>query len=185
MRMLPGGFYDVGAITKEIQRSFNIFRRPLAVSEKNSATPEHLRVLLDKLSSLTDSIQEKRTGLSDWLPDAGVLHWDQSMAAWEGRLLLYREAVRLAEPDDRQAVLWNVTAPLILGFQGGPDSKRPQTTIDAITPFTLANQLKVDAGWRTERWDEFQNDLKKGLEWWAVAIPVTLGLLVIYTIVRK
>lgn len=184
MKLLSTGLYDTAAIAKEIQASFKIFGRvPLA--SRNNATPEHLKLLLDKLSVLTQSVQEARDQMSDWTPDAGVLHWDRSMEEWKGRLLRYQNAVATAAPGDRRAVLWTVTAPLLIGYYGGEGSKQPQSVLDAVTPFSLANQLTVDARWRQERWNAFKDDLQKGIEWWAWAIPVALSAAVIYSILRK
>lgn len=187
MKLLSNGLYDTGAIAKEIQESFKIFvREPIA--SRNKATPEHLSVLLDKLSTLTQSVQEARDQMSDWTPDAGVPHWDRSMEAWKGRLLHYQNAVAAAPPGDRRAVLWTVTAPLLIGYYGGEGSKQPQSVMDAVTPFSLTNQLTVGARWRRERWDAFKDDVQKAIEWWAwgaLAIPVALGAAVIYSILRK
>lgn len=163
--------YDVGEITKTLQSDFKLFGSSPSTLAGNHATPERLAVLVLELEKLTADIEARRAGLSDWLPDAGVAKWDADMAKWKGRLGLYRAALTTAHPRDRSAVLWSVTAPLLMGFYGGPDSKLPQQPLDAFTPFSLANQLDDADAWRTERWNLLLSDLHDGLAKIPDAIP--------------
>lgn len=154
--------FDVGAITRELQQRFSLFchtREECAAMPANAATPENLSHLLASLQSLTEDMAIAREGLSDWMPDAAIQHWDTEFVRWRGRLGAYIDAVDAAPPNDRGAVLWSVTAPLLLGFYGGQASKLPQQPLDAVTPFSLANQLAVDEAWRDERLRLLRQDL--------------------------
>lgn len=153
--------FDVGAIAREIQAAFRLFE--VAGEVENRATPANLNVLLGSLTRLTISLDEQRDSLSDLVPDAGLIAWDLQLRLWKIRLINYQSAVDVATSGDRQAVLWTVTAPLLLGFYGGPDSLAPQQTLDAITPFSLANQLSIVESWREERLAMLQSDLKQGI----------------------
>lgn len=151
-------------ITRDLQDEFDLFRRsPDQQSRENRATPANLAVLLDSLERLTAEMASRRAELSDWMPDAAIRHWDAEFAAWSGRLTAYQAAVAAAPPDDREAVLWTVTAPLLLGYYEGPDSGE-RRAIDAGTPFRLSDQLDVDEAWREERTQLLFDDLKKGAE---------------------
>jgi hypothetical protein len=94
------------------------------------------------------------------LPNVALIGWAVSMAAWRERLAKYRAAVGDAPPSDRQAILWDVTAPLLVGYYGGEDSDEPQRVIDAVTPFMLANMQQVEDEFRDELWELFLEDLK-------------------------
>lgn len=165
--------YDVGAITAEIQKRFQLFTPPgmpakevadMMESEKNKATPGNIRVLLALLRTLTTSLQRQRMDTPEWLPDAGVVVWDHDMEEWIKRLENYEAIAEAAPLGDRQAILWDVTAPLLLGLYGGKESKLPRSTIDAGTPFRLANGLSITDAWREERWDMFKQELKDGVK---------------------
>jgi hypothetical protein len=156
--------YDVGKIARDIQGAFQLFttkRADVEAGDYNLATPERIGVLLGSLSQLTDAIVAQRGTLSDLVPDAGLVQFDSDLIKWRGRLGAYVDAVNAAPAGDRAAILWSVTAPLLLGFYGGAASKLPQSTMDAATPFSLANQLEVDEAWRDERLRLFFDDLKK------------------------
>lgn len=179
--------YDVGFITRRLQNEFRLFNRDPSQQVRNNATPQRLAVLIKDLKKLTSEIEAKRdTAAFDWTPDAGVVIWDRDMEKWKGRLAAYEQAVISAEPDDRAAVLWTVTAPLLIGYYGGEDSTLPQQPLDAVTPFSLANQLDVAEAWRAERWRLFWEDLKKGLgdlpdviPWWVWAALGSGAVLVV------
>lgn len=162
--------YDVGAITRQLQDRFRIFKKtaythediePLGEPGQNRVTPKNVSKLLDALTRITSELRAKRSELSGWAPDIAIQQWDADMAAWEERLAAYRAAVAVAPTEDRQSILWDVTAPLLVGYYGGEDSTEPQQPIDAITPFSLANQLAVDMTWREERERLFWADLKE------------------------
>lgn len=178
--------YDVGLITRRLQSEFRLFDRDPRQQTTNEATPQRIAVLLNSLQKLTDQIVAKRETMSDWVPDMGIVLWDKDMAQWQERLAVYKQAVASAAPTDRAAILWTVTAPLLLGFYGGADSDLPQQPLDAVTPFSLANQLDVAEGWREERWKLFLEDLKNGFEnlpkivpWWVWAALGTGAVLVV------
>ena len=178
--------YDVGKITRSLQNEFNLFNRDPRQQMTNQATPEKLGALIAALTKLTSKIEAQRdTAAFDWTPDAGVVIWDRDMAAWKARLAAYSKAVTSAPPGDRGAVLWTVTAPLLIGYYGGPASNLPQQPLDAMTPFSLANQLDVAEAWREERWKLFWEDLKNNFNnlpnlvpWWVWAALATGAVLV-------
>jgi hypothetical protein len=174
--------YDIGKITREIQQSFDLFI-PQGVRPEdappNKATPENLAVLVGALETLTKEISARRSQLSNWIPDAGIVAWDRAMVAWRERLVNYRTQVDKAPPGDRQDVLWSVTAPLLLGFFGGENSEDPQRPIDAVTPFILANMLAVADDWREQRYRALVADLESGIKSAAAAVGVGLGAAVL------
>lgn len=154
--------YDVGQIARDLQDKFGLFVRPrgeITSSEKNRATPEDLAVLLDELAALTEELAERRRVVQ--VQTIAEDLWDSDSAAWRARLAEYQAAVRAAPKGDRHAVLWSVTAPLLLGFYGGAGAASPQQPIDAVTPFSLANQLDVADAWREERWQRLWGELEK------------------------
>lgn len=196
--------FDVGAITREIQSTFRLFSRvsddrssvlALQLQDEgaatNLATPRNVAVLLAALRRLTQQITFARAGMSDLIPDAAIVLFDLRMVAWRQRLVAYESDVTAAPPDDRKEILWSTTAPLLLGFYGGETSTDPQSTIDAITPFSLANQLEVTDEWRDERWALFKDDLAKGVKGIATAIggglvaAVGVGLAVLLVLNRR
>ena len=179
--------FEPERVVRDVQEEFRLFRRKghaaveaAGESHTNGATPENLAKLVEQLETLTDEIIGKR--LSITLPDAGVLSWEGDLGKWKGRLEGYREAVDAAAPGDRRAVLWTVTAPLLLGFFGGPDSKLPQQVADVATPYILANALAVDEDWASKRLELLWEDLKenaKGLAWDAGKILIGVGVVAI------
>jgi hypothetical protein len=154
--------YDVGEITRELQSRFALFadRAPDAEPKTNKATPENVAVLLVSLRELTAELAERRRVVQ--VQTIADDLWDADFAKWRGRLFVYTEHVAAAAPGDRQAILWDVTAPLLLGFFGGEGGKLPQQPIDAITPFTLANQLDVGDDWRERQLELLLEDLEQG-----------------------
>lgn len=165
MPSTPEGRYNIANVTRDLQREFALFDRDGDdVSDENTATPEHLAVLLAALRDMTDGLELRRDNINAWLPDAAVRHWDRTMLAWKSRLGRYEFEVAKAPPGDREDVLWSVTAPLLLGFFGGPDSKLPQQPLDAVTPFSLANGLDIDDAWRAQTYRALKADLAKGAE---------------------
>lgn len=180
--------YDVGLITRELQAAFKLFdnagaldtRDDVVVLEledpgdaKNLATPENVGVLLESLNDFTAALASERmrlaaqVGLANTI--AGVLEgveteedvqaWDDDFASWRQRLANYNAQVAKAPPGDRGDILWSTTAPLLLGFYGGENSQAPQQPIDAVTPFSLANQLRVADAWRDERLRLLREDI--------------------------
>jgi hypothetical protein len=156
--------FDVGQVTREIQAEFGLFRALTrgAVNvepPKNKATPEGLRALLDALTIETDRIREARRVVDiQWAHEDA---FDSDLLKWRGRLGAYYDAVNAAPPGDRQAVLWSVTAPLLLGYFGGESSELPQQPIDAVTPFVLSNMLEESEAAQQRAWDLFIDDLQE------------------------
>lgn len=186
--------YDVGAITREIQAEFGLFdalTRGAVNFEppKNKATPEGLRALLDALQVVTDQIVEDR---NEWgVLDQHEVQFDSELLQWRGRLGAYFDAVNAAPPGDRQAVLWGVTAPLLIGYFGGESSTLPQQPLDAVTPFVLSNMLAVSEASQQRAWDLFLDDLVenakkvvKTASGIATAVGVLAAVVVIAAIVK-
>lgn len=172
--------YDIGKITRELQAEFRLFDNWASVARTdvidlgleeahggstNLATPENVGKLLTALEQLTSAVQAKRAEMSSLVPDASIVLFDGRMKMWRARLQEYRAHVAKAPPGDREDILWSVTAPVLIGYYGGPNSEKPQQIPDALTPFMLANQLDVADAWRDERWklfkDQLGSDLKK------------------------
>lgn len=190
--------FDVGQITRQLQQEFMLFEDvgqaparddviDLELGDEdgeaiNRATPENLAVLLEALDDMTAQTAAKRTELgAGGLPDildgaetaANIAQWDLDMLRWRGRLGAYHDQVDKAPPGDRADVLWSVTAPLLIGFFGGEASKLPQQPIDAITPFTLANQLNVAIAWEQERRSLFFQEIQAGIK---DVVEITAGI---------
>lgn len=153
--------FDVGAIARDLQTEFGLFQRAGAPPEPNSATPQHLRELAARLDVLTEALfRERLTSSSLVTSNIGEAQWDAAWLAWRSRLDAYVDALDGVADDDHQAVLWSVTAPLLLGFFGGEQGTAPRRPMDAVTPFSLANQLNVTQEWREIQLDAFVQDLK-------------------------
>lgn len=156
--------YDVGEITAEIQARFGLFcptgtPPPTCARQTNKATPANLLILLRELEDVTETISDE-VNPQDIVDPTARLQYMFSMAQWRARLAEYIGLVEDADPNDREAVLWDVTAPLLLGFYGGEGSTDPQRIPDATTPFILANQDEVSDAFRDELWDAFVSDLR-------------------------
>jgi len=187
------GLYDVGQIVKDYQHKW------LGVSP-NHATPLELHELLLTLGGITGqleaSIEDHAETSTERLAKLGLMGaglWmaldtanrdeQRSLAAvkadldrWRQRLDAYTAHVEAAIPDreqDRRAVLWEVTAPLFLGWYGGPTgvelpivgqpegfNPTQQHTIDLGTPFEIANELGVWIEWSKERRRRLAKDLE-------------------------
>lgn len=163
--------FDVGDITRRIQAEFRLFcpggaipaaarnkAQGCAESTTNRATPANILILLDELDDVTAAVlaEVNESGISP----AARIGFLISLSAWRERLGKYRERCEAAAPDDRAAIVWDVTAPLLLGLYGGEQSNEPRRVIDAVTPFMLANQQEVDDEFRDELWSAFLEDLK-------------------------
>jgi hypothetical protein len=162
--------FDVGRIVRDVQGEFDLFcaTREECETKSNTATPEHLAVLLASLRAVTDAADDEG-GL------AGTTAFF-ALAQWRRRLDAYDAFVSAAAPGDRVAVLWTVTAPLLLGFYGGPESDEPQRVADVATPFILANASEISEAWRNERRRMFFNDLERGAREIADDITSPIGV---------
>lgn len=165
--------FNIGALTRELQRYFftGPGLRPVQQvvddpeSMFNVATPRNLLILLDDLASLTDAIDERMTEAEIVLQPGGpggpievpVEHSLRAdLEAWKIRLAYYVEIANEAPANDRIAVFEPVTLPLLIGFYPGDPVQKP---IDAMTPYMIANGLKVELDWRKERLRLFFGDL--------------------------
>lgn len=148
---------DVGAKVKEISDEF------LAPPSPNRATPENLLVLVRGLEAYTESLRREAAEVASWVPGADEQQWTWAMYQWRTRLASYRVALEGASPRDRKAVLWTVTAPLLLGYYNGEKGDKPQQVADVATPFSLQNQLEVREQFEAENWNRLIGDLKRGV----------------------
>lgn len=186
------GLYDVGEIVKGYQHNW------LGVAP-NHATPLELHELLLTLDDVTGQLETSIDGHTEssagraaklGLMGAGLwIAFDKAardeqrslqavkldLARWRERLdsyTAYVEAAIPAKEQDRRAVLWEVTAPLFLGWYGGPtgteipivgqpDGFDPtiQHTADIGSPFRIANELGVWISWSKERRRLLKKDL--------------------------
>ena len=174
--------YEVGKITRGIQEKFYL-------SDPAHATPKHLGPLLSALEDMTDKLQGEalRFELTSvpFIREDVLKTWKLDIKRWTERLSGYRAAVASAAPNDPKAILWTVTAPLLLGLYGGPDSDELHRPIDAGTPFTLANQIEFADDFREELWSGLWDDIaeeakKKAFDWATIAKWVVGGVVVLY-----
>jgi hypothetical protein len=182
--------YDVGGIVRATQEEFRLFRVRtrfgLESATTNRATPENLALLLHALDDFTDDLVE-------WHNDSVVnLDWRQrflvdgdeetleriedDLEAWQRRLDEYIFAVSEAAPNDRQAVLWNVTAPLLLGFYGGEGSTLGRGVADVATPFRIANALLVSDEFQRRSFEQWQDDFADALMGGTIVDAVGAGI---------
>lgn len=199
-RELQPARYDVGAIVRDYTQSI------IGVSP-NLATPatwiEVLDVLnhltgrleaADKLRVLKQAAKETPGGVLTGPPPDDQITID--LSRWRIRLDDYMLTTHAAKDElDRKAVLWEVTAPLLLGWHGGPTGTEvalpsggypdgfntaAQHGPDIATPYSLANQLGVWEDWRRRRTELLVTDMKAaaesvipdlpkpgGVPWWA------------------
>jgi len=174
--------HDVGQIVRDITVEF-------LHSEPNLATPYNVAVLLERLQNMTANLEladKQRRTLAGPGVTAPCLGSDGEaidsicldLIRWRARLDDYwmlATSVPVEDEADRNAILWEVTAPLFLGFHGGKTGTevelvddgyaegfdtRIQHAPDIATPFTLANQLGVYEGWERKRWALLLEDLE-------------------------
>jgi len=193
----PPGMYDVGAIVREYQHVW------LGVAP-NHATPLELHELLLTLDEITGQLESLSGRETETTAERGVklglmgaplwIAFDKAdrdeqrtleavkrdLSRWRERLdayMAYVEAAIPAREQDRTAVLWEVTAPLFLGWYGGPTGSeiavvgqpegfnpKLQHTADLGTPFRLANELRVWIDWKIERRRLLKQDLGDGAQ---------------------
>ena len=174
--------YDVSRVVRDYSSEF-------LHTEPNLATPLNLSMLVEELQELTDAIvirDRERRGIAgtefefDCVDPTTGEAFDQlclDLQRWQIRLHEYQrhlDAVPEGEERNRGLVLWEVTAPLFLGYHGGqtgvevpliPDGYPPgfnvnvQHVADLATPFSLANEMGVYEEFEAEQWDRFLDDL--------------------------
>jgi len=189
--------YDVGAETRA-------FYDVMLKVSPNRTTPEDWIDVLDRLNELTvavearDLARREALGFGSGSPtmcSASQLCTD--IAQWRARLDWYLLHAHSAPPGDRAAVLWTVTAPLLLGWHGGPTGQDVMVApggyppgfnfamphgADIAWPFILANGVDVFMAWEAERrellWADIQANaagLASKLSPWGVPWWVWLG----------
>ncbi len=205
----PVGLYDVGQVVRQYTREWlgvapnlvtpaNLLSLLLTLDELTAQLemhvakhgPEHVASRTAKLGVMTASLPGLGAGL--WmLQDQARRENERTLASverdlqrWRIRLDDYIEHVEMApNSQDRRAVLWEVTAPLFLGWFGGetgvevplPPGGVPETfdtearhVADLSTPFRLANELGVWLEWdgRTKRLlvEDIEEETRKVIE---------------------
>ena len=176
--------YDVGRMVRDYTVTF-LHPTP------NLATPINLATLLEQLQSLTDAIEQEERKRRI-VPGSGVVvpcimsdgraldALCLDLTRWRRRLdeyYMHAASIPAERSHDRNAVLWEVTAPLFLGYFGGPTGTEVPLVEggfpkgfdptaahgpDLATPFSLANQLAVYQDFERENWDRLLQDLRDG-----------------------
>lgn len=197
------GHYDVGQVVRDYQRAW------LGVAP-NHATPIDLLDLLFYLDEFTDVLERedvaRRTaalgpiGITASCDEfeqnhPGYAQTCKDLQRWRKRLdeyLLFTASVPIEDEHDRRVTLWEVTAPLFVGWYGGetgveipldpaafPPGFDPMIRhpADLATPYMLANQFGIWVAWQDERKKRLVADLTDpfvpdGSDWW---IALALG----------
>ncbi len=226
---VEGNIYDVGKVVRAYNKSW------LGVAP-NYATPAHLMDLLLFLDDFTKLLEEAdvkaRTqqqgllsgGTGEVLVDCDELGaWGhpglegacRDLQRWRIRLDEYMGAVFEVPPDDemdRRKTLWSVTAPLFIGWYGGPEGTEPLTPggfapgfnpdirhpADIGTPYSLANLYGIEKAWEKKIREMFIDDItpdidmdkvKAGLSELKKMLLYTAagaaGLIVLSTLIRR
>lgn len=212
------GQYDVATIVRSYQLSW-LHTEPNHITPIELRAL--LQTLGELTAQLEQAVGEHTEGsamraaklglMSGFLPGLGTMFWavgdkakrgeQRSLQAialdlqrWRTRLDSYVSAVEAALPEreqDRAATLWTVTAPLLLGWYGGPTGSEieivgqpegfdPQLRhpVDVGTPYRIANMLGVQLEWSRRRAELFKDDLQDGAEETGkvVGLAVAVGL---------
>lgn len=191
------GQYDVGAIVRDYQRAW------LGVAP-NHATPIDLLDLLLYLDEFTNVLEQRdRTNRTVAGRIADCDRWNgqgygqtcRDLARWRVRLdgyLDFVSSVPVAEENNRGVTLWEVTAPLLVGWYGGltgteipldprgfPPGFNPALhhPADIATPYMLANQLGIWVAWKDERKKRLVEDLKTSFtpDGFDIGIAIAVG----------
>jgi hypothetical protein len=196
------GRYDVAQIVRGYQQAW-------AGKAPNHLTPIDMLDLLLFLDDFTRVLEQDdlaRRMRSDGPRSCESLEFDfpqyaapcRDLARWRRRLdeyLMFTSAVPVEQQSDREAILWNVTAPLFVGWYGGetgveipldpqafPPGFNPafRHPADIATPYSLANQFGIYVAWEDERKRRLVKDLTDPLIpsptniWLAVAVGALL-----------
>lgn len=205
----PKHRYDTGAIIKYYQGA-------ITKVSPNLAYPKTWVIVLGELNEITEELEKE--DILRRTPAAGPgsvvvgVPKDQltvDLERWRARLDHYMLITHSAKDEyDRQATLWEVTAPLLLGWVGGPTgtelslpvggyvegfNTKAQHGADIATPYDIANRLGVWKDWQRQRVDllasdmaqaakDIADDLTKpgGIPWWGWL----LGGGLVYTVVK-
>lgn len=156
-----GPQYNVGLIVKDLVDAYG----GVAMSR---ATPKNVAPLLEQLRAL--ALNTKMQAIAPWigLPHLMTPQWRGELQGFLDRVDEYRLAVVDADPDDRQAILDNVTIPLFFGTEGPEGLLRGA---DIRMPFTLSNQLKVSQEWRSQWMERVWKAVKETLGEYVPEIP--------------
>ena len=193
------GPYNVGEIVRDYTHAW------LGV-EPNYATPADILDLLLFLDDMTEALALAAGNIS-WMDPDSQDQLKIDLERWQNRLneyLLETAAVPIEQSGDRRAILWTVTAPLFLGWYGGPtgteivlpasdfppgfnpELKHPP---DLATPYQIANELNVFFDWEQERRRRLVKDVTKPFTAGTkAAFPigaVAVGAAAIYLLTRK
>lgn len=185
---IDGQKYDVAQVVQQYQRKW------LGVTP-NHATPIDMLDLLYYLDDFTRVLEEEdrarrmpSVGLTprackDFeVSDPGYGQLCTDLERWRNRLdeyLMFVASVPAEQENDRRTILWEVTAPLFVGWYGGetgsevalpaaafppgfdPNVRHPA---DIGTPYSLANQFGIWVAWQDERRDRLVEELTDPLK---------------------
>jgi len=214
---IPPGMYDVGTIVRGYQLEWlgvaPNHATPLELHELLLTLDKLTQQLEASISDHAEASAERvaKLGLMNTaLPGVGTALWivtdkarrdeqrslqqvEVDLKRWRTRLDDYTakvEAVMPKREQDRRAVLWGVTAPLLLGWYGGPSGVeipvvgQPETfdparkephLIDLGTPYRIANQLGVWLDWNRRRPEMFKKDIADGAKRTGTGLGLAIG----------
>jgi hypothetical protein len=170
---VKGEKYDAGDVAF-------IYSQAWLGDRPNHVTPFELLDLLNFLEAFTSNLEvQNQRNLDEYgaktCEELGSLRPEQGsicrdLQRWRIRLdeySMFLASVPIDDQYDREAALWEVTAPLFLGYYGGPETgleiplisggfppdfdPGEQHPPDIATPYSLANQLGVSKAWEEER----------------------------------
>jgi len=202
----PVGMYDVGQIVRqyslewlgnapnhatpremmELLLTLDELTAQLEDAAEKKLSPESTAVRTAKLGTMAAALPGIGAGL--WmLQDKDRRDNERSIEAMKTDLKRWRirldEYIRLtraaseATPEDRNSILWEVTAPLFLGWVGGrtgsevplPEGGYPEGfntelnhVADLATPWTVANGIGVWLDWKQRRKELLKKDIVDG-----------------------
>jgi hypothetical protein len=210
---IEGQIYDVGDIVRGYNDTW------LKVSP-NAVTPANLRSLLNYLDEMTGALEARSLevrsqlqgpltgGTGETVVDCaelgayghpGLVEPCIDLARWRVRLDEYLMLANLVPPEqdfDRTETLWTITAPLFVGWYGGPTGTEvelpeggfapgfnPQLhhPPDIATPYMLANEFGIEHAWEQERRQRLLGDLTPKLDPRVSAGLGELGKILVYT----
>lgn len=162
----------------EVWKAGRDWRTQIIGVAPNIAYPMTYVFVLDELDRITRQLEAANEARPRAIPDPGPDQIDRDLTRWRIRLETYTLRNSQAKaPDDREAVLWTVTAPLLLGQHGGPTGHEIMTTgtpgyeatfdpeidhvADIVTPYSLANQLDVAEAFEQENREKAIEEIKE------------------------
>lgn len=178
------GKYNVGEIVRDYTTCW------LKTPPVNHATPAQLLDLLLFLDDFTQQLEVKdaehralpAAEMGDGLMDCedmepGYIQVCKDLGRWRARLdeyMFFTASIPFDDQFDRRTTLWEVTAPLFLGWYGGETGSEVELVAggfppgfdaelrhvpDIATPYSIANQFGVFYSWEDERKRRFVEEV--------------------------